>query len=268
MKNLLVRTLTGAVYAACVLAAAWAGRNATFLLFLPVCMVAADEMHRLLRPDHRGRAASVLLAALAYIALAAYAIYGYWRPYHALAVTAVLLVLAMVAALRRGPAHVARDTGIALMLVVLIALPFATLTHLAAYGPWSLVGFMLILWANDTGAYLAGSAVGRTALMPSVSPGKTVEGAVGGAAAAMAVAWAMGRTDSGHPATAWLVAGAVIVVAGTLGDLLESAWKRAAGVKDSGTLLPGHGGVLDRFDGLMLAAPLHWLVLVLFGAPA
>ncbi len=268
MNNLLVRALTGGAYVAITLAAAWAGRTTTYLLFLPVCLLAGAELHGLLRPQASGRGWSGLMAALAYLALGAYALYGYWRPYHSLLAVAILLTVAFVIALRKGPAQVGRDTGIAVMLVVLVALPLATLTHLAAYGPWSLTGFLLILWANDTGAYLAGSAFGRTKLIPAISPGKTVEGLLGGAIAALAVAWAVSLAATEYPTITWLVTGLVIVAAGTVGDLLESAWKRAAGVKDSGRLLPGHGGILDRFDGMLLAAPLHWLVLVVYGAPA
>ncbi len=268
MNDLFVRALTGAVYAGLSIGAAWAGREATFVLFLPVCMLAATEFHRLARPADGRPLTSALLAGTAYCALGALALFGYWRPPHAFLVIAVLFVGAMVAGLRQGPQRGVRDTGGVLALLALIALPLSTLTHLAAIGPWALAGFLFMLWANDTGAYLVGSLAGRTRLLPVISPGKTVEGLIGGGLAALGVAWAVSQADTGIATRTWMLSGAGVVVTATVGDLLESAWKRAAGVKDSGTILPGHGGILDRFDGMLLAAPVHWAVLVLGGAPA
>ena len=268
MKNLAIRAATGTVYVALILGAAWAGRNTTFLLFLPFCLLAAFELHRLVRPDGGSLAWSVILAGIAYAALAAIALYGYWRPTHAFMVIAILCVAALAASLRGEVQQVARSMGITLMLLVFIALPFASLTHLASFGHWPLIGFMLVLWANDTGAYLSGKALGRRKLASHISPGKTLEGVIGGALAALTVAWTVGRLDAEYGLRTWLLAGAAIIITATLGDLMESALKRAAGVKDSGRLLPGHGGMLDRTDGLLLAAPVHWAIMVLSGAPS
>jgi phosphatidate cytidylyltransferase len=117
------------------------------------------------------------------------------------------------------------------------------------------VGFMLLLWTNDTGAYLVGRTFGRTKLLPSVSPKKTVEGFIGGVLLTMGVAWLMADHQDFLGRSEWLTVGAIIAITSTLGDLLESAFKRARGVKDSGDVLPGHGGILDRFDGFFVAVP-------------
>jgi phosphatidate cytidylyltransferase len=127
---------------------------------------------------------------------------------------------------------------------------------------------LLLTWASDIGAYAVGRSIGRRKLIPSVSPGKTVEGAVGGVAASVLVAWAYGRwilsaaSLSFAPAP-WglLVAGAVVSAAAQIGDLVESLLKREAKVKDSSHLIPGHGGVLDRLDSLFFVLPL-WYVLM------
>jgi len=125
---------------------------------------------------------------------------------------------------------------------------------------WLLLA-VLVTWLTDTGAYLVGRTIGRRKLMPRVSPNKTVEGAVGGLAAssftAIVCAWAFGL-DIG-PAVAALV-GVGLGVIGMLGDLAESMIKRHAGVKDSGTLIPGHGGVLDRIDALLFVLLATWVV--------
>lgn len=122
---------------------------------------------------------------------------------------------------------------------------------------WLWLWLVLIsIWMSDTAAYFVGRFVGGPKLLPSVSPKKTISGAVGGAAGAAVGALVFGLiTHPVHSAFAYLLFGAYVSVAGQLGDLVESAYKRSAGVKDSGKLLPGHGGMLDRIDSLLFASP-------------
>ncbi|MGH7457983.1 MAG: phosphatidate cytidylyltransferase [Longimicrobiaceae bacterium] len=128
---------------------------------------------------------------------------------------------------------------------------------------------VLLTWSNDTASFFAGRRWGSHKLMPAVSPGKTVEGAAGGVAAAVVVALLYGLLLERFPAPslappALAGLGVLVALAAQLGDLVESLLKRDAGVKDSGTLLPGHGGVLDRLDSLVFTLPLSYLFLVLF----
>ena len=128
---------------------------------------------------------------------------------------------------------------------------------------YALLLFVLI-WLNDTGAYLVGSALGRRKLFPRISPGKSWEGFLGGLAIVACAALLMSPL---FPELAWyhrVALSVVIVGVGTWGDLVESLIKRTAGAKDSGTLLPGHGGILDRFDSVMLATPAALLYLEVF----
>lgn len=148
--------------------------------------------------------------------------------------------------------------------VIWVAPPLLSLTPLQAgtaegevleFQGTPLVALLLVLWASDTAALFVGKSLGRTPLAKNISPNKTVEGALGGLLAGTlvgAVAWAL---LPGGTAAAGAAFGALVAFAGIIGDLAESRWKRVAGIKDSGTLLPGHGGVLDRFDSLLLAAP-------------
>lgn len=127
---------------------------------------------------------------------------------------------------------------------------------------------LVVIWASDSAAYFAGKRFGRTRMAPRVSPGKTVEGGVAGLAAAVVVGALAGLVMHDlssfpvSPASGALI-GLVLGVGGQLGDLAESLLKREAGVKDSGTLLPGHGGVLDRFDALFFSLPLAYVLLLL-----
>ena len=129
---------------------------------------------------------------------------------------------------------------------------------------------LLATWASDTGAYAVGRTLGRHKLIPSVSPGKTIEGTVGGLLASVLVAWAIGRwllRPAAHLDFRWsplgvILFGVAVSVAAQIGDIAESLLKRDAGVKDSSTLIPGHGGVLDRVDSLLFVVPGSY---VLFG---
>lgn len=133
---------------------------------------------------------------------------------------------------------------------------------------WKLVLFIMVLvWTADSGAYFAGKAWGKTKIASHISPGKSLEGVLGGLAAVVLLAWFSGLwvwQFSANKLWVWVMLAAVIALVSVVGDLMESRFKRAAGVKDSGTLLPGHGGVLDRIDAFTAAAPffvLGWLYL-------
>ena len=121
------------------------------------------------------------------------------------------------------------------------------------------------VWSTDTFAYFAGKAIGKHKLAPKLSPGKTIEGFVGGFIGAMA-AGALFAHWIGLTWTNGIVIGAISGLIGPLGDLFESGLKRELGLKDFGTIMPGHGGVLDRFDSLMFVAPVAYLYLALTGA--
>ncbi len=125
------------------------------------------------------------------------------------------------------------------------------------------LGFLILLWASDTGAYLIGMSFGKTKLFERHSPKKTWEGFIGGMALSIIAAIVISQYYQAIQAWQWIIVAAIIAVFGTYGDLSESMLKRSYQIKDSGRLLPGHGGLLDRFDGLLLAAPLVYTFLAL-----
>ena len=133
------------------------------------------------------------------------------------------------------------------------------------FSPGIIIGFFLLIWANDTGAYLAGVTFGKHRLMESISPKKTWEGFFGGLVIAAIVAWLLSGWLGVVDTAGWISISVIISVAGTYGDLIESMLKRSAGVKDSGSILPGHGGFLDRFDSTIISFPLVYLFISLFG---
>jgi phosphatidate cytidylyltransferase len=147
--------------------------------------------------------------------------------------------------------------------------PFVALARLqisangVAHGPQAVLGLVLLVISADIGAYFAGRRFGKRKLAPRVSPGKTWEGAVGGLGVVALVAWG-GAAHLGLPLPAAVAFGCAVGIFSVIGDLTESMFKRAAGLKDSGSLLPGHGGLLDRIDSVTAAAPLY--ALGLFGS--
>ena len=157
----------------------------------------------------------------------------------------------------------------ALLAVAVVGLPAAGLWGLGWYqGDFTsatLIGWFVLVWANDSFAYLVGRRWGKTRIAPALSPGKTWEGWLGGMVAtvllgALVLSPALG--PAGPSAMTWGVLALIVSVLGPVGDLSESALKRQAGLKDSGNILPGHGGVLDRFDSHFLAAPVAAMVLL------
>ncbi len=133
------------------------------------------------------------------------------------------------------------------------------------FSPGIIVGFFILLWTNDTGAYIIGSLIGKHRLMERISPKKTWEGFFGGAVFAAIAAWLISGWLGVVDTQGWVIISVIISVAGIYGDLIESMLKRSLGVKDSGTIMPGHGGFLDRFDSIVLSFPLVFLFISFFG---
>lgn len=124
---------------------------------------------------------------------------------------------------------------------------------------------LCVIWATDTGAYFAGRAIGGPKLIPSISPNKTWAGLIGGMICAALVGWLIARIDAAWPATVLAGLAAVVAVVSQAGDFFESGVKRHFGVKDTGSLIPGHGGALDRLDGLLFAVPFITLIYIFWG---
>ena len=140
-----------------------------------------------------------------------------------------------------------------------VAVPFVLLNLIVfdegVYNFEIILGSLLILWASDTGAYFAGTFFGRRKLFERISPKKSWEGFIGGAALALVFAYGSSQFLHTLSVSQWIIVGVIIIVGGTFGDLIESLLKRSIEIKDSGDSLPGHGGFLDRFDGLLISAP-------------
>jgi phosphatidate cytidylyltransferase len=133
------------------------------------------------------------------------------------------------------------------------------------FSPGVILAFFLLLWSNDTGAYLSGITLGSNKLFERISPKKTWEGFVGGLILTVVVALLISTKLDVVTPTGWIIIALIVSITGTYGDLIESLIKRSAGVKDSGNIMPGHGGFLDRFDSVVISFPLVYLYISVFG---
>jgi len=132
------------------------------------------------------------------------------------------------------------------------------------YLPWNVLYLFFFIWASDTGAYFSGRAFGKHKLFERISPNKTIEGFIGGLLASALVGIAAHHFLGGISMISWMCIGAFVSITSTLGDLFESMLKRQSDIKDSGNILPGHGGILDRFDSTLISAPIYWVLLHVF----
>jgi len=133
------------------------------------------------------------------------------------------------------------------------------------FSPGIMLGFLALLWINDTGAYLAGITFGKHQLLERISPKKTWEGFAGGLLLTLALSFLLEHWPGVTGKVQWMIVAVIVSVSGTLGDLTESMLKRSLGIKDSGNIMPGHGGFLDRFDSILISFPLVFIYFTLFG---
>ncbi len=153
--------------------------------------------------------------------------------------------------------------------VIYLGIPFLLLIFISYwqgnYTPVRVLGLLLLTWTNDTLAYLIGSQIGKTPFFPRISPKKTWEGTLGGMLCTLLLGWLFSIWMPVFSFPEWMALAVVVAVFGTVGDLVESMLKRSMGVKDSGSIMPGHGGFLDRFDSFIFVLPFAWLALIILG---
>lgn len=179
-----------------------------------------------------------------------------------------LLIAALLLELWRKQEDPIRNWGNILISQVMIAIPFALMARICNISNTLMLAIFVIIWVNDSMAYCTGSLLskrpgGNHKMFPRVSPGKSWEGLIGGFAFDLVAGYVFSIFEPQFSWWQWLVFALIIGIFGTLGDLMESLFKRTIGVKDSGNFMPGHGGVLDRFDSLLLATPVVYLILSL-----
>ena len=283
MKNFIVRTITGIIFVAAIVAS-FLRPEAMVLLFSIVTGMTVWEFTGLVNEREHvtvNRFISTIAAVYFFYAMTYFCsdLYGGAAKSVVFIPYLVTIIYMLIAELYLRQDDPVQDWAYTMLAQMYIALPFSLLNVLAftatpngqvAFNTLLPLSVFIFLWVNDTGAYCVGSLLGRHKLFPRISPGKSWEGSIGGAVFVLLAAWGIGWLDNmqvldmDHPSMLftgmlsipeWLGLGLVVVVFGTWGDLVESLFKRTLGIKDSGNILPGHGGMLDRFDSSLLAIP-------------
>ena len=270
MKNFIVRTITAVFFVAAIVSC-FLRAEAMILLFAFVTGLTVWEFSGLVN-DRKGITINRMICTVAgvyfFLAMAGYnsgiTSVGVFIPY---LVTLIYLLVAELYLKQEDPVN---DWAYTMMSQLYIALPFSMINVLAFRSVGSDITYTYLiplsvfffLWVNDAGAYICGSLLGKHKLFPRISPGKSWEGSIGGGILVIILAlilWHLseqyGVNDLQLSALEWAGLGLVVVVFGTWGDLVESLFKRTLGIKDSGHILPGHGGMLDRFDSTLMAFP-------------
>ena len=265
IKKLLTRTISGLIYCLIIVGCAFSGISGITALGILLAILACVEFSKIC---HETNMLPVLIIEivgcilLTFSSSCGYALLGW----------VVLMIARLVMELYINSDKPLKNLSHSFMTQIYIGIPLGLMTFIAAqYSPMIVLVIFFLLWINDTGAFLIGSTLGRHKLFERISPKKTWEGFFGGLAfclGASVLFYYFGNNffemDILHANLGiWIGLGAIVCVFGTWGDLVESMIKRTLHVKDSGNLIPGHGGILDRIDSLLLAVPAVTVYLVL-----
>ena len=275
MNNFITRTLSAIVYAGLVIGSilvqplCFGGHPLLFgVLFMIVSTLAVREFHALVGSDIKTTTYAMISNALLYTTLY-FLFFGDWIWRGLLLAYVAVMLLALITHLFRPQVQPIHSWGNLCAGQLMIALPFALMNGVLMHSKWLMLALFILLWVNDSGAYIVGSLMakrkgGNHKMFPRVSPAKSWEGLIGGFVFDLIAGYVFFRVGWMGDMTLmnsllFALAGGVF---GTLGDLMESLFKRTLGVKDSGKFMPGHGGVLDRFDSLLLAVPVTYFFFV------
>lgn len=262
MKEVIVRFLSGVLYVSIILFSLFMSREWYIGLLFILAVITLNEFLKLVN----------LKGIIAYIILA---VSFYFLSYKELNFTLILALLAVTILVNL---FILRDVLLlnrlslfnkkryfCIIFYIISGFVFLSLIPFIdkVYEPKIILGIFILAWTNDTFAYLVGKGFGKRKLMEKISPKKTIEGFFGGMAGALLASFIFFNFTSLYSLTFWLFLALLVSVLGTIGDLIQSKFKRLAGVKDSGNIMPGHGGVYDRLDSIIFASPFIYLFIII-----
>jgi phosphatidate cytidylyltransferase len=258
MNETLKRALSGAVYILLLLSCILYSKESFTLLFGVFLAIATFEFSKLI-------AVNFIIPTVTALALYAVFYNSTYSPFVDTSLTAVTILTSLVLVYFLFDKKAVTLTPFLkyLSLFGYIIFPFIILTKVPmgvkGYNPKILISIFILIWINDTFAYLVGKNFGKHKLLPSISPKKTIEGFIGGIVFAIIGGIVIAKYFTHASLFIWTIIGLIVGVFSTLGDLIESKFKRIAGVKDSGNIMPGHGGILDRLDSIIFVVPFIYL---------
>lgn len=257
MSETVTRLISGVVYAALLLLGIFVSEYTFLMLVFAFGIICLHELQNLLK----------IRSYLAYFILIAFFVFfGYYKYFGYTSVLKVLVILTLMVnvlmirdllVIRKIKIFEVRKYLIIVFyliaaLVFLTLIPYQNPKHI--YEPNVLIGVFVMIWSNDSFAYLIGKSIGKRKLFERISPNKTIEGFLGGVVCTLILSYGIYRVVGIFDFKIWLVLAFITCIFGTFGDLIQSKLKRQAGVKDSGRLMPGHGGLLDRLDSIIFAS--------------
>jgi phosphatidate cytidylyltransferase len=272
MSNFWTRTVTGLSMVFILLAAIYFSGWVFALIFLLITILGLWEFYGLISTDDQspqkifGTTAGTLIYVMSFIFFSLREDLPDWLICLPFVIPVPLLFLSFIIEVFRKKQNPIINVATTVLGIVYIAIPFSLLLAFSERGanhflgmPVVLVGYFGFTWIYDTGAYLYGKQFGKHKFFERISPKKTWEGTIAGAMITLALACGLSFLHTGLPLYDWLALAVLVIIFGTLGDLVESLFKRSLNIKDSGTILPGHGGILDRFDTMLISAPFVFL---------
>lgn len=263
MNEVLVRTITGAIFISLIIFGVVWDEFSTMAVFGLFCVLGLHEFYKLFKKSKFPELKiwyPTIVGSVFYFAFFGPE-FGYFRNFWLLLIIPFVFGFFLIELFRKSESPL-EHVGIYLMGFIYVLLPFLLMNFInpknfegEIISFWPLLGMFIIIWTSDTFAYLTGRKFGKRRLFERISPKKSWEGSIGGLVFALIAASIISYFDDAHNLVFWLTTAPILVVFGTIGDLVESMLKRNLEVKDSGTILPGHGGILDRFDAVLFAAP-------------
>lgn len=259
MTNFIKRTLSGSLFVIIIITSILMNQYVFAAVFLLICGWAMHEFHKITNNQNDvnvDNLVAVFGGILLFICSFLYA--SKILPFNIFLLYGYYLIVVFIYELYLQKTNPIHNWAYFILGQILIALPFSLLNfilNINDYQPLILLSVFVTIWVNDTGAYLTGVSIGRHRLFERISPKKSWEGFIGGAIAALLSGYVFAMFIPEISLINWFIISEIIVIFGTFGDLIESLMKRTLNVKDSGNIMPGHGGLLDRFDSMLLAAP-------------
>jgi len=264
--NFIKRTFSGAIFVIILIAGICLHPIGFLVVFFGITLLGTFEFYKLVRKANSSPQIVPGLVAASLLFLACFAD-TYLHTSGIFLLFTITIVLLPIIELYRKKENPFTNIAFTILGIVYVALPFSLLNYMAfpfndqQFHSEIVLGIFVMIWANDTGAYLVGVNFGKHRLFERISPKKSWEGSFGGAITTLAIAWVCSVFCNDLTLTQWFITGTIVVIFGSLGDLVESLLKRSINIKDSGNILPGHGGILDRFDAILLVSPMVFVFL-------
>lgn len=267
MNNFITRTITGFIFIVvlmgCVLLSHWAFAG----LFLLITILGLFEFYQMVSAETiKPQVFTGVFISAILLIIASLIANGIISEKYFLIVVVILVLIAVIEFFRNSTTHIS-NVAYTFFGIAYVGIPFSMLINIpfdfdtGNYNPFIIIGFFVMVWVNDIFAYLTGMLLGKHKLAEKISPKKTWEGFFGGLVFTVIIAIIYSMLFDTLTTIDWVVIAIIAVVFGIFGDLFESLIKRQAGVKDSGNILPGHGGILDRFDAMLFSAPVVFIYL-------